>query len=96
MYEILQTTTIQIQNLEGLMTMVIMGFHILISIILYLKVRRFIVILTNLMFSIIFGLASLSYFYSMQIWILFFDIMLNLLLFVLAMFDVKNYNNRRK
>lgn len=92
-------TTIILQNFEGLMAMGVVFFHILISLIVYIKIHgkhKWLLMLLNLMFSIFFGLSSLQYFYSLQIWVMYFDIYLNLILFILSVFYYKNHRKYRR
>lgn len=79
---ILQTTLI-IGNLEGLMAMIVMIFHLIFSIVLFIKVRRWIVQLFNLIFAIAMGLGSLQYFYSLQVYVMYLDIFINMMLFLI-------------
>lgn len=81
---------LELINLEGIMAMCIMLFHIIISLACYLKMRRWILILTNFLFSVILGFASFQYYIPLAPYIQIFDIMINV--FLLIMVSVEAYN----
>jgi hypothetical protein len=92
---ILQNTTLLLENsLFGIVGIGFIMFHIVFSIWLYNKARRWILIGMNFMFSIILMFTTFQYNVIMSPLIQFFDIMINGILFMMV--SIQAFDGRLK
>lgn len=73
-------------NFQALIVMVILIFHVIISLFIYVKARRWLLIFISFIFSIIIGVNSFQYPLPLQVELVFFDIFVNFIMFVYATF----------
>lgn len=71
------TTDVIFQNFDGLMVLIIIFFHIVFSLYIWKKAKRFTLLFINFAFSILMGINSFNYWIPLQIYIVIFDILLN-------------------
>lgn len=69
------------QNFDGFLTLMIVFFHIILSTIMFMKIKRNIILFINLMFSVILGIASFDYWIPLQTYLVIFDILINVIFF---------------
>lgn len=75
-------TYLVLENLDGIMGLIVIIFHIIISIYVFRKMRYPLLLMVNLMFSIFLSWLSFSYDISMTPYIQIFDILINAIFLV--------------
>lgn len=82
-------------NFGSLFSLGIMLFHLLVSLYIFKRVRIWIIIFLNFCFSVIFGIGSFQYPFPMQIYLVFFDILLNAIYLTWNSFNRGKHKKRR-